>query len=110
LKVTLPVGVPEPGLLTATVAVNVTESPKTGEALFGATPVVVSALLTVRDAAVDVADPQELVATTSYEPALLLAADEIVYVLAFSPLMLDPPLRHWYDGAVPLATTEKLAD
>jgi hypothetical protein len=46
LKVTLPVGVPEPGGLALTVAVNVTDWPKTEEEGAPLTEVVVLAWLT----------------------------------------------------------------
>ena len=49
LKVTLPVGVPEPGAVTLTVAVKVTDAPKADgfDPLVSATVVVVLALLTL---------------------------------------------------------------
>jgi hypothetical protein len=46
-KLTVPVGVPAPGLTTATVAVNVTDCPKTDELMDDVRLVVVLALLTV---------------------------------------------------------------
>ncbi len=45
LKVTVPVGVPVAGATTATVAVSVTDWPKTGEAVLAATVVLVAARL-----------------------------------------------------------------
>jgi hypothetical protein len=47
LKVTMPLGVPAPGEVTLTVAVNVTDCPKTDGVPEEATVVVVAALLTV---------------------------------------------------------------
>lgn len=49
-KVTVPVGVPDPGATGETVAVKVTDCPKTGRLNDEVTVVVVLALLTVRDA------------------------------------------------------------
>jgi hypothetical protein len=46
-KLTIPAGVPAPGLTTATVAVKVTDCPKTDELMDDVRLVVVPALLTV---------------------------------------------------------------
>jgi hypothetical protein len=53
-NVTVPVGVPAPGLETATVAVNVSDWPITGEGTEAATDVVVGSWPTVNVNAVDV--------------------------------------------------------
>jgi hypothetical protein len=53
-KVTMPVGTPDPGLLTTTVAVSMTDWPKTEEARDEATEVVVAAARTDWVSAVDV--------------------------------------------------------
>src|SRR5205814_7914605 len=54
LNCTVPVGVPAPGATAATVAVNVTDSPKAGLALLLATIVVVVAWPTAKATSADV--------------------------------------------------------
>ncbi len=60
LKVTVPVGVPAPGGFTLTVAVNVTDWPKTDGLIEEATVVVVGAWFTVNVKFCVVSDPMPL--------------------------------------------------
>ena len=57
MKLTVPVGVPAPGLTAATVAVNVTVWPTMGEAGDAVTETLVEAMLTVTGVAGEVLVP-----------------------------------------------------
>jgi hypothetical protein len=82
---------------------------------------IVKAPATVTVAADDVVDPAEIelplliefVTTTVYEPASLVVTVLNVIVVATSPLIVTPSLRHWYDK-VPVsgdaAVTDSVAD
>jgi hypothetical protein len=83
LKVTVPPGVPAPGATTLTVAVNVTDWPKTEGLADDATPVVVDACATVR---VPVTGP---LACNPLSPAKL-ADTELAYDPALIPVRLTP--------------------
>jgi hypothetical protein len=74
-------------------AVKVTELPELTDWLAGCV-VKAGPLFTVRTAALLVAEPTELVATTVYEAASLDVTVAIVYEALVAPEMTDPPCFH----------------
>ncbi len=90
-KLTEPVGVPSPGLTAATVAVNVTLSPKTGALGENVTVVVVDAFATGTETAADTLDVK--VASPEYAAVIeVVATGSVVRSRVATPRSLSVPV------------------
>src|SRR4051794_32444785 len=84
--------------LPVVVTVNVVDDPGEADLLAGFAETD-AAVLTDTTTASLATDPQELVATQSYEPVSKSAAGEMTSVAEVAPSIGRTPLNHWYVGA-----------